>query len=65
MIRVNGRSMAWTEGMTVASMLKEKNYLFSKIIVKINGVYVPKEHYENMPIHDGDEIQAIHLLAGG
>ena len=65
MIQVNGKSMTWVEGMTVSSMLKEKNYVFAKIVVKINGKYVPPQQYEDTIIRDGDEVQAIHMLAGG
>ncbi|SCZ81165.1 sulfur carrier protein ThiS [Acidaminobacter hydrogenoformans] len=65
MIMVNGKPMAWTEGMTVSSMLKEKNYVFAKIVVKINGTYVPPQLYDTSAIEDGDEVQAIHMLAGG
>jgi thiamine biosynthesis protein ThiS len=65
MIQVNGKPMMWVEGMTVSSMLKEKNYVFAKIVVKINGIYVPPQQYEDTIIRDGDEVQAIHMLAGG
>lgn len=65
MIKVNGRDFEWREDMTVTSLLALKNYTFSKIIVKVNGVYIPKEHYAETPIQDGDEVKAIHLLAGG
>lgn len=65
MIQVNGKPMAWSEGMTVSSMLKEKNYIFAKIVVKINGVFIPAEKYETTSIHDGDDVKAIHMLAGG
>ena len=65
MIQVNGKPMTWVEGMTVSSMLKEKKYVFAKIVVKINGTYVPPQRYEDTIIQDGDEVQAIHMLAGG
>ena len=65
MIQVNGKPMTWVEGMKVSSMLKEKKYVFAKIVVKINGTYVPPQRYEDTIIQDGDEVQAIHMLAGG
>jgi thiamine biosynthesis protein ThiS len=65
MIRVNGRTVQWTDEMTVASLLASQKYVFAKIIVKVNGTYVPKERYGETLIQNGDEVHAIHLLAGG
>lgn len=64
-ITVNGKPMVWSEGMTVETLLKEKNYVFAKIVVKINGVYIPPQQYSEAPVKDGDNVQALHMLAGG
>lgn len=65
MIRVNGKEFQWEEGMTVAEMLRRKTYTYHKIVVKINGVVIPNEEFETTLINDGDDVKAIHLLAGG
>jgi sulfur carrier protein len=65
MIHVNGRELQWEEGMTVTEMLKRKTYTYHKIVVKINDVVIPNEQFETTVIHDGDDVKAIHLLAGG
>jgi sulfur carrier protein len=65
MIHVNGREFQWEEGMTVTEMLKRKTYTYHKIVVKINDVVIPNEQFETTVIHDGDDVKAIHLLAGG
>ena len=65
MIHVNGKELQWEEGMTVTEMLKRKTYTYHKIVVKINDVVIPNEQFETTIIHDGDDVKAIHLLAGG
>jgi len=65
MITLNNRDCQWEESLTVERLLALKKYTFPKIIVKVNGVYIPAEDYANTPIHDGDDVKAIHLLAGG
>lgn len=65
MITLNNRDCQWEEGLTVQHLLAIKKYTFPKIIVQINGVYVPSEAYADTVIHDGDDVKAIHLLAGG
>ena len=65
MIKVNGRDHEWNKALTVNELLKRKKYTYPKIIVKINNKLIPKNKYASTLIHDGDEVQVIHLLAGG
>lgn len=65
MILINGKEHEWKGHLTVQEILDMKKYTFPKIIVKVNGKLIPKQEYANVLINDGDEIQVIHLLAGG
>lgn len=65
MILINGKEYEWKECLTVQEILNIKKYTFPKIIVKINGKVIHKNEYENTIINNGDEVQVIHLLAGG
>jgi len=65
MIKVNNKEYSWEEGLTVAELLKKMNYTYPRIVVKINGKVIPNEEFASAPIHDGDDVKAIHLLAGG
>ena len=65
MITLNKQKSEWHEGMTVQSLLDEKKYTFRMIVVKINGKVIPKKEYATYPIHDGDNVDAIHLISGG
>ena len=65
MLKVNGQDHAWHQGLNVSLLLKEKNYIFPMIIVKVNDRFIPKAEYDDTLINDGDDIQAIHLISGG
>lgn len=65
MIKVNNRDFPWTDNLSVKKLLKLKKYTYPKIIVKINGKYIPKEEYANTLIKDNEDVKVIHLLAGG
>lgn len=65
MIQVNNRDFEWEEGLTVEKLLKKKNYVFHRIIVRINGELIPKGKYATTQINDGDDVKAIHIFGGG
>jgi len=66
MIRVNDRhELPWHEGMTVSDVLREMNYTYHEIIVRVNGELVRKDAYETTVVPDGADVKAIHLIAGG
>ena len=65
MLKVNGQDHTWHQGLNVSLLLKEKNYIFPMIIVKVNDRFIPKAEYDDTVINDGDDIQAIHLISGG
>lgn len=51
--------------MTVEDIMKIKNFSYSRIIVKVNNKHIEQEDYATTIINDGDDVQMIHLLAGG
>ncbi|MEL7645268.1 MAG: sulfur carrier protein ThiS [Anaerolineaceae bacterium] len=65
MITVNTREQPWREGLNVQSLLDEMGFIFRHIIVRVNGEYVPEEAYDARLISDGDDVQVLHLIAGG
>ena len=64
-IKLNSRDFPWEDGMTVESLMNMKKFTYSRIIVKINGKHIEQEDYTSTVINDEDDVQMIHLLAGG
>ena len=56
MIRINGNEMD-AAGMTLAEYLKTTEYNPARIAVERNGDIVPKAHYEETVLCDGDAIE--------
>ena len=65
MITLNTREYPWRDGMTVRQLLDESNYVYRRIIVKVNGKHVSEAEWPGAQIKDGDVVEAIHLMAGG
>lgn len=65
MIRVNNRDFPWEPGMTVKDVMNRKNFTWPKIVVKVNGHHVEEEDFPTTVLNDGDDVQMLHLLAGG
>ncbi len=42
-----------------------KSFTFPKIIVKVNGKHIEQDEYATTLVNDGDNVEMIHLLAGG
>ncbi len=64
-IEVNSVRHDWVENETIARLLKRVNYIFPMIVVKVNGVVVPKTRYDGELIPDGSKIEVIHIESGG
>ncbi len=65
-INLNNREESFeADQLSVAEIMAIKKFTFSKIIVKLNGVFVEKEDYANTTVKDADVLIILHLLAGG
>jgi thiamine biosynthesis protein ThiS len=51
--------------MTVADILKLKNYIFRMIAVQVNGELVPRGTYDKAVVPDHADVQVIHMMSGG
>lgn len=65
MIKLNNRNHEWHEGLNVEELLKLNNFTYARIIVYLNDEVVSADEYASTMIRDGDEVKAIHLMAGG
>jgi len=65
MMQVNGRDFEWREGLTIQAILEAHRYTSPRIVVKVNGQVVRRKDWDNYVVQDGDDVRAIHLIAGG
>lgn len=53
------------EGVTVSDLLDIKQFTFKMLVVKINGKLIKKDQYATALVHEGDQVQILHLMSGG
>ncbi|HQP39780.1 MAG TPA: sulfur carrier protein ThiS [Polyangiaceae bacterium] len=64
-LTVNGDPHPWREGLTVQALLVEKNYTFPLRVIFVNKQLVKKENIPTTVLHDGDQVEVVHLIGGG
>jgi thiamine biosynthesis protein ThiS len=50
---------------SVRAILAARGWSFPLIVVKVNGVLVPRPDWDTAVVCDGDEMDAMHLVSGG
>ena len=65
MLTVNNTEHPFRNGMTIKTLLDEKGFVFHRIIVKVNGMLIEAQDYSGTILNDGDNVEAIHIFAGG
>lgn len=53
------------EKISMAELIKYKNFTFHLLVTKINQQLIKKEERENAYIQDGDDVQVLHMISGG
>jgi sulfur carrier protein len=63
---LNGDPVEFPESeLSVGEVMRRRKFVFQMIIVILNGKQVLKADHETTKVHDGDDMQAIHMVAGG
>jgi sulfur carrier protein len=65
MITVNGDPLSWHDGMTVAEILKIRQFIFPMLAVQVNGDLIRRGTYDKAVVPDGADVQVIHMISGG
>ena len=53
------------DSISVNEMLQIRKFSFKMRIIKINGVFIPKDLYNTTMINEGDNVQMLYLMSGG
>ena len=65
MLMVNNTEYPFHDSMTIKTLMDEKGFVFHRIIVKVNGKIIDEGAYADTILSDGDNVEAIHIFAGG
>lgn len=65
-IKLNGETLELGDStITVRGVLSAKGWSFPLIIVRLNGVLVPRSEWDSRAVAEGDAMDAMHLVSGG
>lgn len=65
MIEVDGKQFAWSEDMTIATLLKKMDHVEFCSVVRLNGKLVSSPNFASTKIPDHSIIQLLPIVAGG
>ncbi len=61
----NNKEIIQEENITVADLIRIKNFTFKLLVTKVNGQLVKKDERDIIFIKDGDDVMVLHLISGG
>lgn len=53
------------ESLSVAEIMKRKNFSFPHVITRLNGKLVDRDMRPGTMVRDGDDLEVYHLISGG
>jgi sulfur carrier protein len=61
----NNKELIQEDNVSVADLIRIKNYTFRMLVTKVNGQLVKKDERDKVWIKAGDEVIVLHLISGG
>jgi len=61
----NNKETFQEEKLTVADIIRIRNFTFKLLVTKVNGQLVKKEDRDKVFVNDGDDVMVLHLISGG
>jgi len=61
----NTKEVIQEENITVAELIRIKNFTFKLLVTKVNGKLVKKDERDKVTINEGDDVIVMHLISGG
>ncbi len=65
MIKVNSEVLEGYEGISVAELLKQRNYKTLYVAVELNDAILPKSQYESTVLKENDSLEVVSFVGGG
>lgn len=65
MVYVNGKQEEIPKGISLAEIIRERQYCLDYIAVELNGEIVPKQQYEKTFLQNEDKVEIVSFVGGG
>jgi thiazole synthase len=64
-LQLNGTRTVVAAGTTLGALIDEKGLVRRMIAVEYNGEILPRARYDAIVLHDGDQLEVVHMVGGG
>lgn len=64
-IKINGEKVELRESTNLKKWLEEQNIPSNTVIIEYNGEIIPEEHWENVVLKQGDQLEILKFVGGG
>lgn len=64
-LRVNGKTMQVTAGMTAAQLLQQLKIEPERVVVEVNVDILKRAQLDQTVLHAGDQVEIVHFVGGG
>jgi thiamine biosynthesis protein ThiS len=61
----NTKEIIAEEDISVADLIRIKNFTFKLLVTRVNGQLVKKDERDKVIIKPGDDVMVMHLISGG
>ena len=61
----NTKEIIQEDNISVADLIRIKNFTFRLLVTKVNGQLVKKDDRDKVFIKEGDDVVVMHLISGG
>ena len=61
----NTKEIIQEENISVADLIRIKNFTFRLLVTKVNGQLVKKDDRDKVFLKEGDDVMVLHLISGG
>jgi thiamine biosynthesis protein ThiS len=61
----NNKEVFKDDNITVADLIRIKNFTFKLLVTKVNGQLVKKDERDIVYIKEGDDVVVLHMISGG
>lgn len=65
MIYLNGKPEDIPDGISLAELVRERQYCLDYIAAELNGEIIPKQKYEDTILHNEDKLEIVSFVGGG
>jgi thiamine biosynthesis protein ThiS len=63
-LTINGETQV-SSAATLAALVTQLDMKSDRVAVELNREIVPRDRWEQTPLHDGDRLEIVHFVGGG